>query len=58
MQMTRTTPSRWITLHLSQIFFTEALTFISRPLLAADERRLTQIKKRFYLRLSAFICGH
>src|ERR1700756_665159 len=27
-QITRTTPLRWMILHLSQIFFTDALTFI------------------------------
>jgi hypothetical protein len=30
-QMTRTTPSRWITLHLGHMGFTDARTFITSP---------------------------
>src|SRR4029077_16928846 len=39
-QITRTTPLRWMTLHLSQIFFTDARTFITQP--SAVSRQLLQ----------------
>jgi len=45
MQITRTTPSRWTILHLSQIFLTDALTFIERPFL---ETRIPSTQQNFH----------
>ncbi len=42
--MTRTTPSRWITLHLSQIFLTDARTFIDHLRFRPAQPLLTSIK--------------
>jgi len=50
-QITRTTPLRWITLHLSQIFFTDALTFMktsSQP--SAISFQLSALRHRRGLR--------
>src|SRR5580700_76764 len=52
--MTRTTPSRWITLHLSHIFLTDARTFISL-LLAGTNARATVISLFFHGRDRAAI---
>src|SRR5208283_5248383 len=41
-QITRTTPLRWMTLHLSQIFFTDARTFITQPSAVSDQPTANQ----------------
>jgi hypothetical protein len=44
-QITLTTPLRWMTLQLSHIFFTEALTFISlHPSSGIDRRSLVAVR--------------
>src|SRR5437764_10133672 len=48
-QMTRTTPSRWITLHLSQIFLTDARTFISFSQFARNPAARRIVRRQFHL---------
>jgi hypothetical protein len=53
-QITRTTRLRWITLHLSQIFLTDARTFIIENQKSGDS---SQNKYQFFFSFRLLISG-